>query len=687
MKRLLLIFIFHLLGSAWVVYSQAANFSFHPAKPRSGDQVQITYTPPSGLFSGSDTVQLTVFKFGEYDDQEAILKGQNYKTLEVSLKKNGNAYQANIPTDIRTSALAFNFSSGRLKVGRIGDEEVLQQGKFDSNDSLGYVIPFYNDKDKEMPGANFYIGEYFLWGARSYAFRNGKLARKYFLKDIDQYPDESSRSLSYLSYTYSDKDKAEFEPVAKKQLDLIFGKDTLKETDYETISTLTYALKLKGISKYFRKQGEDKFRNGTGFIAYSALWDQFDNEKNIEKKYALLNELNNKFNQLSFSEKSNLGFDLRVPYGSRFVFLQFVLTKSKGNLDLFNQYAAKLNYNKESTLYYSYAISAELEILKDSLGNLDLAEKRGLEYLNFNKQQYAKLQKGEPSSGINLDEYLTKDDKLETLETTQIILNKFLSDVYILKKDNPRAFRFVKAALEGVRQYGDYYDAPKINEQYAILAEKQLNAKELKAELEKIVTAGQWTQKVVELLKGVYVKEKKSAADFKSYLANLKKAKTEELKKALVSTQLNEPAPAFSIPDLDGATVNLSDYKGKILILDFWATWCGPCKISFPGMKNLQEFYRGDDVKLLFVNTFERFKTNDENIAAVREFLTKNNYPFHVLLDNQMDNKVASDYKVSGIPTKVIIDKNGNIRYKIVGAETNEGKLLDEVNAMLETIK
>jgi len=105
-------------------------------------------------------------------------------------------------------------------------------------------------------------------------------------------------------------------------------------------------------------------------------------------------------------------------------------------------------------------------------------------------------------------------------------------------------------------------------------------------------------------------------------------------------------------------------------------------------MKKLQEFYKGNEsVKLLFVDTFERFKTEDENIAAVKEFLSKNDYPFHVLLDNRNNSKVAVDYNVRGIPTKVIIDKNGNIRYKITGAETNEGKLLDEVNAMLETIK
>ena len=666
------------------------NLTFSPAKPHPGDAIEITYTPPTNLFSDKDVIQLTIFKFGEYDDQEAILQGIENKSVELPLKKKGNSYQATIPTDAKTQALAFNFSSGKLKVGRVGANRALIEGKFDLNDSLGYVVPFYDEKGKDLTGSNFSIGEYYLLGALPYGFRNPKLARTYFLKEIELYPDKSSRTLGYLSYTYSDKDRSEFEPVAKKQLELIFGKDTLTEIDYGIISSLFYALKLEKTSKYFRKESEEKFKNETtALTAYSLLWDKFDNEKEIEKKYTLLSVLNNNFNQLLRSEKISFAYNPRVPYGSRFTFLNYVLSKSKGNLDQFNQYAAKLNYNKESTLYYSNAILDELEILKDSLGNLNLAEKKGLDYLNFNKQQYAKLQKGEPASSGILDEYLTKNDKLGALESSQIILNEFLSDVSIKKGNEAKAFKYIKAAREVMKQMGtDYYDAPKIDEQYVILAEKQLPTKELKSELEKIITTGKWTTKFVDKLKDIYVKEKGSDAGFDPYLAGLKKSQIDELKKSLVATQVNEPAPAFTVTDLDGKTVSLSDYKGKTVILDFWATWCGPCKASFPGMKKLQEFYKGNEsVKLLFVDTFERFKTEDENIAAVKEFLSKNDYPFHVLLDNRNKSKVATDYSVSGIPTKVIIDKNGNIRYKITGTETNEGKLLDEVNAMLETIK
>ena len=132
--------------------------------------------------------------------------------------------------------------------------------------------------------------------------------------------------------------------------------------------------------------------------------------------------------------------------------------------------------------------------------------------------------------------------------------------------------------------------------------------------------------------------------------------------------------------DADGNTVSLESLKGKVVIVDFWATWCGPCVASMPAMKLAQEKFKArNDVKFLFVNTWQ---SEDNRKQLVADFLQKNNFPFYVLFDT--DNKVVTDFKVRGIPTKFIIDKTGNIRFKSVGFGGGDDNLVDEIDTMVE---
>lgn len=118
-------------------------------------------------------------------------------------------------------------------------------------------------------------------------------------------------------------------------------------------------------------------------------------------------------------------------------------------------------------------------------------------------------------------------------------------------------------------------------------------------------------------------------------------------------------APKFSLETLYGNTFNLDDLNGKIVILDFWATWCPPCRKELP---LINEFYNSygntNDVILLTVNS-------ENELQKVKDFIKEKNYDFPVLLDN--DGKVASEYGVEGIPCVFVIDKDGNIDKKYLG--------------------
>jgi thiol-disulfide isomerase/thioredoxin len=149
------------------------------------------------------------------------------------------------------------------------------------------------------------------------------------------------------------------------------------------------------------------------------------------------------------------------------------------------------------------------------------------------------------------------------------------------------------------------------------------------------------------------------------------------------SGKIGSDAPDFQLVDLSGKTVKLSELRGKTVILDFWATWCGPCIMSFPGMKMAIEKYKNNtDVVFLFVDTYERVSTDEwknhvSNFVAQRNF---NNLP--IILD--IGSQTAGNYGVEGIPAKFCIDKDGKIKYKSTGYLGSNDKILEEITHWVE---
>ncbi len=136
---------------------------------------------------------------------------------------------------------------------------------------------------------------------------------------------------------------------------------------------------------------------------------------------------------------------------------------------------------------------------------------------------------------------------------------------------------------------------------------------------------------------------------------------------------IGKPAPNFKLPDLSGQQVSLNQFKGKIVLMDFWATWCGPCRKTMPIVENLQKEY-ADSMVLLTINLQE---TQD----VVRDYIRSYGIHSRVLLDEE--GAVAAMFGAAGIPMQILIDKEGIVRFAMTGYGSGMASTLrSEINKL-----
>ena len=611
-----------LLCTHVLTYAQTnGTFSAESSAPKAGEENWYTYQPHAGL------------AVPEKLSASVIYINKGYFNKVVPLQKSGNGYRF---------AFAAPDSTATLVLCIVDDKKAM----FDNNNETAFISPLYDKSGKQYAKAGITAAQ-LLGGYAPYLFKlkvpKGTVTRMY-TAEFKKHPGLKDGSYNdYLLALYAEnKDSAKpmLVAYAKQQL-------ATKTTEQKWLNAY-YLYRQMGMADETAttdKKITDAYPNGVQAKNnfYNKLYS--DKEPSAEKYITALHDFTVKFKDTSAATKD--------------VFYRMIVSYSgdKKDWDNFNKYDA-LVADKTNLIgiYNNLAWSLSGEQLNNAGSNLDFAATLSQRALHVVENKMA-------SPAITAEEKQNWKSSYDTYADTYALI------LYKLGKVDS-AFYY-----EDALDKATLYDGGK--ELLAACIEKLKGPEAARKYIEEQLLAGSNSANMQNQLQGIYKQLNLPQDEYNKIkekaVAMARQKSLDKIKETLGSLQAKD----FTLKDLNGNVVTLSSLKDKVVVLDFWATWCGPCRASFPAMQEAVTKYKEDkDVVFLFMDVSE---SGDE--ATIRKntgkFISDNHYTFHVLLD--VENKVSPDYKVEFIPDKFVIDRQGNIVFM--------GNELSDIDGMIAQAK
>ena len=640
MKSRILFFVVALMAAVGL---QAQTLLCSPEKPVAGETVTLSYDQTKTILVNEKELKVTALLLNNNPSGDRF----QIEDVEFTAEKGVLKAKLSIPANVNVFYIAFA-------------NEV--DGAKDNNKGQGYGFALYQaDRKKILPGAKGNMG--LVKGRYATLANVERSPTEAFALIVEEFEaNPSSRKdpvlLSFCAVEGKRNKNEAMVAKAKKMAEALVLDNKASEQDlftaYQTYRVLDEKTALAPLTEKIKK------KYPKGLLVRSEKIEALSMEKDLNKKVALYESLS----ALPFTaaEKPALqGVISSLASG-------FLMKKDWPN---FEKYLSPITDKiRKASMLNSAAWSLCGEGIVKEVSTADAALSA-----KYSKQSID-LVKALQSAKNRADVPFNKSLK-QMKEDSKAYLGMF-SDTYAVSLY--RTGKYAEA-LEYQQVYNETqkFSDPETNERYCIYLEKAKGGKEAEAMLEKLITKGAASEAMKTQFVRLFQANNSPEAAAQRYLNNLeleaKANKKEELRKKMIDRE----APDFKLRNLSGEEVALSSLKGKVVILDFWATWCGPCKASFPGMqKSLEASKDRSDVVFLFIDTWEK---GDNKEKAAAEFIEQNQYSFNVLMDN--DDKVVGSYKVEGIPTKFIVGKDGRIKFMSVGFNGTE-TLIEEVAAMID---
>lgn len=603
------------------------KFSTEPAKPSLSEEVLVRYVADSTNLSGSESIDMVVHYYNE----------SLYETKAITMEKGRDGWFTPFHTADSTRGAVIQFKSKGTKE------------KTDNNGKKGYVVYMY-DGEYPVAGAKAGYAEALTnWGKYAADLeRDPKLAYELFKDEFNTNPSVKEDYYEPYFRAVSSHLKDKSQNIIEEELTGLSEKENLGKDELTLLCNWYDKIDQPEKVKKYENVLKEKFPKCRYFAEIE--FQKFKDISKIKEKRKFFNEFKEKY------PKQNMMQDGMVN--------NIVYSFQKSG-DFEEGWKFMKNHREHVHPYRFYSYSNVI-LEKDGKTNLavDIA-KAGVQKA---RENYENPEDDKPSIKT-AEEW--KEERGSYLGYTLYAYGKSL-----LSDGNK------SEAADKLEEAVKFMDRGNVdlNELYArALVDSKQNKKAIR-ELKDFIKSGNFKSSMKELYKEAYIAVNSSEEGIEDSLDKFTSAANEKMVAELEEKMINDPAPSFTLSDLAGNEVSLKDLEGKTVIVDFWATWCGPCLQSFPGMKQAVEKYENnDEVKFLFVNTWENVEDKKSN---AQQFIKKNDYPFHVLLDKE--TKVVSKFKVSGIPTKFVIDKTGSIRFKSVGFSGNTEELVKELETMIE---